>query len=253
MPEGLVNMADQFKGLPMQDLIGGPLDAAVKANISLAQSTADFINSVGFVQNLTTDSSSSNKKILSPGAARMVNFSFERPGIAVDNQGNQIRTVEEVKIKVPMLAIVPIPNLQIDTVDITFDMEVKSSISEKNSEDKQGSLDATAKVGWGPFSVDVKIHGSVATHKENTRTSDNSAKYHVEVKATNHGIPEGLARVLDIMASAAKPLAIQSAKVDPKTGEAPRITSESSAKGQLDPAKTVHINPDGSHDSIPLS
>lgn len=245
MADGLVNMADQFKGLPMEDLIGGPLDAAVKANVKLAQATADFINNVGFLQKVDkTDPA--NPKVI-PGAARMVDFDFERPGVTVDKDGNQIRTVESVKLKVPILAIVPIPNLQVDSVDITFDMEVKSSTSEKSSEDKEATLDATAKVGWGPFSVEVKIHGSIATHKENTRTSDNSAKYHVEVHATNHGTPEGLARVLDIMASAAKPLAIEAASVNQKTGEAPR----DAATGKLDPSKTVSVSPSGDHDPLP--
>jgi hypothetical protein len=65
------------------------------------------------------------------------------------------------------------------------------------------SLDAS--VNWGVFSAKVHIQGSVATHKENTRTSDNSAKYSVAVHAEDKGMPEGLARVLDILQSAAAP------------------------------------------------
>ncbi|GHN02281.1 hypothetical protein WSM22_37700 [Cytophagales bacterium WSM2-2] len=212
MADGLVNMADQFKGLPMKDLIGGPLDAAIKANVNLAQSTADFINAVGFKQQWYNAAGTAIAKktadtdYMAAGDVRIVDFSFERSGTALDDAtGAPIRTIEAVTIKAPMLAIVPIPNLQIDNVDISFDMEVKSSTSEKSSEDKQASLDATAKIGWGPFSVEVKIHGSVASHKENTRSSDNSAKYHVEIHATNHGMPEGLARVMDIMAQSQKP------------------------------------------------
>ena len=37
------------------------------------------------------------------------------------------------------------------------------------------------------------------SHSSNTRSSDNSAKYSVDVSATNHGTPEGLARILDII------------------------------------------------------
>lgn len=239
--DGLVNMADQFKGLPMQDLIGGPLDASTKANVNLAQATADYINNVGFLQIIDP----ATKKVTA-GAARMVDFDFERPGTSVDANGKPIRTIEAVKLRVPILSIVPIPNLQVDQVDITFDMEVKSATSEKSSKDEEGSLDATAKVGWGPFSVEVKIHGSVATHQENTRTSDNSAKYHVEVKATNHGIPEGLARVLDILASAAAPTNIKAAAIDPDTGDAKR-----NAGGGIDAANQKAVAPDGTHDALP--
>ncbi len=50
----------------------------------------------------------------------------------------------------------------------------------------------------GPFSMKAKVKGSISSHKENTRKSDNSAKYHVQVRATQGEMPEGLSRVLDI-------------------------------------------------------
>lgn len=45
----LVNISSQFPGLPMQDLIGGPLKAACDAQIMLAQATSDYIETVGFL------------------------------------------------------------------------------------------------------------------------------------------------------------------------------------------------------------
>ncbi|WP_306350786.1 DUF2589 domain-containing protein [Flavobacterium sp. '19STA2R22 D10 B1'] len=190
-----MNIANQFKGLPMEDLIGGPLSAAVKSNVDLAKSTAAFINDIGFEQIKGEDG------ILVPGPARMVDFMFERPGI--DKDGNA--TVEEVKMKVPMLAIVPIPNLQVDLVDITFDMEVKSSVKSVDKSASEGKFSASLSAKIGFFTINATVSGAVSASKENTRSSDKSAKYHVEVKATNHGMPEGLSRVLDIMNDAAKP------------------------------------------------
>ena len=40
---------DQFKGLPMDNLIGEPLKAAADAQAKLAKGTAEFIKNVGFV------------------------------------------------------------------------------------------------------------------------------------------------------------------------------------------------------------
>jgi len=57
----------------------------------------------------------------------------------------------------------------------------------------------------GPFSLDVKVHGSVSSKSEHTRTSDNSAKYDVKVIARDDGMPEGLSRVLDMLNSAIAP------------------------------------------------
>lgn len=199
MADELVNMSSQFKGLPMDDLIGGPLTAACNAQVKLAQATADFIQLVGFQK---PDANGKQE-------TRVASFRFKRP---VDlpprevNSGESNNSYEEeVEIEVPLLAIVKVPSLSITTVDVTFDMEVKSSFSTKDSADMKAEMSLDASVRYGIFSAKVHIQGSVATHKENTRSSDNSAKYHVSVHAEDKGMPEGLARVLDILQSAAAP------------------------------------------------
>lgn len=112
-------------------------------------------------------------------------------------------------MEVPFLSIVKIPTLMVDSIDVIFDMEVKSSSSSENTSDKKGELDAKAGLKIGPFSMNVQIKGSIACHEKNTRSSDNSAKYHVEVHAKDSGMPEGLARMLDILATASTPVAIE--------------------------------------------
>ena len=204
--EGLVNMSSQFKGLPMGDLIGGPLNAACEAQIRLANATADFIQKIGFQQ---------PKSDTDPMLPRTVMFKFDRPvqapNLPAPTDGDLSNAIETVDIEVPMLSIIRIPNIGIDRVDITFDMEVKSSTSDTSKSDQQASTDVEAKAGWGFYSASVKIHGSVSAHQEHTRTSDNSAKYHVEVHASDRGTPEGLARVLDILQTAAVPKKITQA------------------------------------------
>ena len=48
---GGAGLAEQVSGLPMEELIGGPLRAACDAQVELARATADFINAVGFERN----------------------------------------------------------------------------------------------------------------------------------------------------------------------------------------------------------
>ncbi len=175
-------IGEQFAGLPMDQLIGSPLTAAADASIRLANSTADFINRVGFDAG---------------GNVRNVAFKYEKRSMNEDGTSN----LDEMKVDVPMLAIVPIPNLQVDEVNILFDMEVKQSERSESSMDLGASLTGTVNLGI----VKVSVTGSVSAHQSNTRSSDNSAKYHVDVRATNHGIPEGLARVLDMMAANVAP------------------------------------------------
>lgn len=205
------SMADQFRGLPMGDLIGGPLSAACDAQVRLANATANFIKVIGFLP----PPAPAQGGVVDPNAVgdvRNVTFKFDRPSQAVPNQadanGNLAAKMETVELTVPLLAVVKVPNLSITKVDITFDMEVKNSETSKESTDMQAAMSAEAKIGWGPISATVKISGSVASHKENTRSTDQSAKYHVEVHATDDGMPEGLARVLDMIATSVGPKAI---------------------------------------------
>lgn len=189
----LESMQNQFSGLPMESLIGSPLKAACDAQVMLAQSTVNFIRDVGFEGDKT----------------RTADFSYTRHVVTgKDGLGNDIIGKEDIGLEVPVLAIVNIPSLMVDEVDITFDMEVKSAESSKETEDTKGSFSAKAKVGWGPFSVTANVSGSVASHKENTRSSDNSAKYHVQVHASQSGTPEGLSRVLDIIQDSVAPKSV---------------------------------------------
>ncbi len=176
-------LGEEFNGIPMESLIGAPLKAASDANLQLAQTTSNFINEVGF----------------DGDNVRTASFAY-----TVDNK-QQI-------IDVPLLAVVQIPSLKVDLVDITFDMEIKTSESTKSTKDQKLEFAAKAKYSAGLFSVEASVSGSVASHQENTRSTDKSAKYHVQVKATDSGMPEGLARVLDIMNRAIVP---------PEAGAAP--------------------------------
>lgn len=199
-------IGNEFSGLPMGDLIGAPLSAACDAQIRLAKATADFINTVGF--NPEPDPGDATKSKLVP---RQVDFAFWRPaagGLQTADTGDQSAKVERVAISVPILAIVNVPALAIKSVDIIFDMEVKTAESSREADDKKMDLDASMKVGWGPISADVNVKASVATHKESTRSTDKSAKYHVEVHARDDGMPEGLARVLDMLHSAIAPVSV---------------------------------------------
>lgn len=276
-------MGNEFSGLPIADLIGGPLTAACNAQVRLAKATADFINTVGFNPELDANNKPTGKllprqvdfsfwqplpiaanpiskiDVTAPGAgytsvplvtisggggtgatavAELDNGTVKsitvtgggsgytgQPVVAISGGGGAGATatatvntgvdatanVQKVVLSVPFLAIINVPSLMVKTVDITFDMEVKTSESHHDSEDKEMSLDVTAKVGWGPFSAEVKVHGSVSAHQENTRSTDRSAKYHVAVHAADDGMPEGLSRVLDILQKAIAPVGVSKA------------------------------------------
>lgn len=190
------SMGNQFTGLPMQELIGAPLNAAADAQVRLANSTAEFIQQIGFrpSQAALTKAAADKKPVEFDPATfdiRTVAFKFDRATGPADDKG--VIPTEQVSLDVPLLAIVNIPALGIQSVDIIFDMEVKNSESSKESLDKSGKFSADASIGWGVFSLKVHVEGSVSSHKEThvrpTRAQNTMSRFTPPIAGCPRGWP----------------------------------------------------------------
>ena len=186
MSKNLVSMAQQFSGLPMDSLIGGPLNAAAKANANMALTQTKFLLDTCFSKEKDGD----NYKPI------MISMELERGVLtpAVLKEDGTVDTPAQVdtvvtKFNLPILTIIPLNSLAVETVDIGFEMEVKSSYGEEESESstqkKSGEVSFEAKVGYGCFSA--TIQGSTSYSSEDTKSRNshyeksNSAKYTVGV------------------------------------------------------------------------
>jgi len=67
------------------------------------------------------------------------------------------------------------------------------------------------------MSWNAKISGKVATNKENTRSTDNSAKYNVKVHAEQLPATEGMLKLSDYLTQMLEPSLIPLTE-DPATG-----------------------------------
>ncbi len=170
-----MSIADEYRGLPIDELIGAPLMAAAAAQGKLALTTAQFIQDVGM----------SNNQV------RNVDFNYKT------NDGS---SVIDNTLSVPLLAIVNVPNLSVKEANVDFCMEVKTQSVDKSSLNTNTTISASYGGSWF-CPVKASITGSVATASEHTRSTDKSAKYTISVKAVDTGYPEGLSRVLDILAN----------------------------------------------------
>ena len=174
--------ADSFKGLLMDELISAPLIAVNEAQQQLAASTLDFYNKIAFEDDAKT---------------RCLEFDLKRPVMGPGDIREQ-----EVKVKAPFLGLVPIPSLLIDDVNIDFQMEVTDALTSKSSENVDMSADVPPK--W--FGSSVSVQGKVRTSRENTRSTDQNAKYQVSVSASQQRQMEGQSKLMDIMESCIEPL-----------------------------------------------
>ena len=191
----MAGIADQFAGLPIEDLIVAPLTGMAKGQAKLNDVTWKYISEVAFVKNEKT------KKI----EARKLDVEMQR---VMTDQATGEQSVQKLQSSVPMLPLVPLPSLAITKADINFTMEVKQSTSETASTDTEASVEASATGGFWGMKYSVKVAGKVATHKENTRSTDNSAKYEVAVHAEQLPPTEGMLKLSDYLTEMLEPIAI---------------------------------------------
>lgn len=173
-----------LQAIPFSSLIGGPLQAAIQAQSQAATTTWEFINNVGLT------GPEGDRKAIS------VVFQYQKGG-------------QMVNLIVPLLAIVPIPYISIDTMTIDFMANISASSSSvvENTESTATSGEATAKarVGWGPFSAEATFKANYSSKKDSKATQE--SKYSVEytmnihVGASQSAMPAGLASVLNILNS----------------------------------------------------
>ena len=225
---------NMLNGIDYSALIGGPLQAAISAQVMAAKSSWEFIQQVG----LNTDKN---------GVKSAVNVTF-----MYQKDGNM------VKLIVPILTIVPIPMIVIDDVSIQFKASMNASSSQCSETSTSESIDAgaegSARIGWGPFSLQVKAKANYSSKKDSKATSE--SKYSVEytqdvsVHAKQADMPAGLATILNILSSAATPNAGANGKIEldkttiAPTKESPEILSISvkDDKGIIVPNAKIKVS-----------
>ncbi|MDC0710177.1 DUF2589 domain-containing protein [Stigmatella sp. ncwal1] len=171
-----------LQGIPFEQLIGGPLTAAVKAQALAAKTSVDFIRSVGFSEK---------------GEVVNVKFVYQRDG----------RTVS---LDVPLLTIVPIPYLRID--DMTINFKAQLSASGDNNSNTSDSFEAKASLAasGGFWGQKYSLNGSVSSKKDSSSSA--SSKYSIEytmdinVRAVQDDMPKGLTTVLGLLSEQMKPV-----------------------------------------------
>lgn len=172
--------------LPMEQIIGGPMQALIKAQALAASTTADFITQVGLE---TTPGPPPVTK------ARTVDFQYEKNKPKADGTGFDSETI---KLSVPLLTIVPVPYIRIEQATIDFEANVSSTTVDSSK--ATFGLNASASGGfWG---VKLSVSTSFSLVSEHKDTVNRSAVLKVHVLAVQDEMPRGLEKILDILEEA---------------------------------------------------
>lgn len=175
-----------LQGLPFDNLIGGPLNACIQAQNDAAMTSINFINNVCLNEDKETGEKS----------AIYVSFSFIQNG-------------RKVVINVPMIAIVPIPYITINSIDISFKATVNGVESESSSTETEyeskGTKKSTRKTGLFRKKT-TTINSTFSTKRDSKSTQDSKfsveATIDVAVHAGQESMPAGMAKILEMLGAA---------------------------------------------------
>jgi len=173
------NVSSKLVGESIGDLVGAPLDAVCDSQKRLAPSAFEFMQEIGFDED---------------GKTRMVEFNFQRP-----IQGSP--TPQDVTVQVPFIGLIPLPNLLIDDVQVDFQMEVTATETSTEKSNTEGRSSTNCFGGWS-----VNVGGKVSSSRENTCSTNQTARYQVDESNRQQRQTEGLSKLKDIMAFCVEPL-----------------------------------------------
>ncbi|MCQ9635258.1 DUF2589 domain-containing protein [Chryseobacterium sp. WG14] len=184
----MANLVQELNSLDFSVYIGGPMQAAIKAQHDASMSQVNFIKEVGFEEEAAEGGA---KKL------KYVDFTYTKSvPSTVENSDSVVKS--EVKLSVPLLSMLTIPALRIDEMTIDFNAKLNSVETQSIASEFQGSASISAKF-WK-----VKFNASASYKKTNSSTSTTEKTYTlgVHVKAVNDELPAGLSKIMDMLEDA---------------------------------------------------
>jgi hypothetical protein len=196
MPETKTLPAAEFQSIPLDYLIATPLMAAVNAQKLAAITTRDFILSFlnkegGVTSNVYTPQTVSFKLNVTDSGANPTD-----PPVA-----------RNVQLDVPLLSMVPVPHLRIDSLTTHFKYEISEIVKGSREQNIDAKLDVKVGTQLLPF-LNASLSGNVSSRSAEESTTNRSGVLEVTVHASEAPIPEGLARLLNLLGKMAEPKAI---------------------------------------------
>src|SRR5262249_6100306 len=125
------------------------------------------------------------------GKPEMVSLSF------TSTEGGQEKSST---VTAPLLSMVPVPHLRIDSLTVHFIYEITQTVRDTQQTDKTVSLDV-GTAGLLSNWVKASLKGSVGSKSSHESTLNRSGQLEITLHASEAPIPEGLNRLLSLLAS----------------------------------------------------
>ncbi len=189
---GGVSMADlgkNFATLPIDQLICAPILAVAQGQAELCRVYLDNLFALAYKKDNAGKGS---------GEINSVKFTLNRMVLGENGE----TAPQQFEVEAPLLSLVPVPALTMEEATVRFTMEIK----EVQTDTSKSSSEASTDAGFSKWGFHANIKGKVTASSQNTRTSDQSAKYDIYARAVQQPPAEGMAKLTNIFASVIEPI-----------------------------------------------
>jgi len=165
----------ELQALPLDFIMAAPLIAAVKAQAAAAEAVR------GYIESMTDDK----------GVPKNVQLQ-----VAIKQSDGSCK---DVQISAPLISLVPVPHLRIDALTVHFKYEVTQTLRSSRAVDSELGMELGTGKLLTPW-VNATLKGSVSSKSSDESATNRSGQLEITLHASEAPMPEGLARLLGLLA-----------------------------------------------------
>lgn len=184
----MADLGKSFEALPIGQLICSPILAVAEGQAELCRVYLDHLFKLAFIDGDPTK------------GVNVIKFNLNRH--IVDANGDS--KLQAIEVEAPIIALVPVPAFTMEETTVRFTMEIKEVETKKDINTSESSYGS----GFSYWGFSANIAGKVTASSENTRSSDQSAKYDIYARASQQPAAEGMSKLSSIFASVIEPIEV---------------------------------------------
>lgn len=163
----------EFEKIPLDFIIATPLLTTIEAHKAAASTTLNFIESL-----------------------KDKNISFEIEVDETDSTGNP--TKSKKTINVPLLSVVKIPNLNFDSLSVSFNYNISQVYKETEGSKQNAEIKAATKGILTKF-VDASLTGSIEHSRNTENVANRGGSLEIKLHVSETQLPAGLEKIINAL------------------------------------------------------
>jgi hypothetical protein len=196
-------MADDVvsvRALKLHELLGATMVAVIQADALAAKATLEYIEAVGFVAPPEGDEEGDETETTAGGRLRMASFRYRKR--------DETDEVADFVAEVPILALVPIPALQVKDAEFSFAVKIEDITKTTTAASPASPASRAAEMIRQPPSRLATFLKPTATEliarpaaASGPKTEEVRSTHHLEVKVTmgQADITTGMEKIFNVM------------------------------------------------------